>query len=103
MTVIELPEPINFEWDLGNQTKSLVKHDITPVEAEQSFFNFKQVLPDYTHSTKLEPRYVLYGQTNNGKVLFASFTIRKGRVRIISVRPAKKKERNLYEKLKKTT
>jgi uncharacterized protein len=98
----ELPEPIDFEWDSGNQTKSLVKHEITTTEAEETFFNFKQVLPDYSHSTKIEPRFVMYGQTNAGKILFISLTIRRKRVRIISARPASKMERETYEKFKKT-
>lgn len=100
----ELPEPIDFEWDDGNQTKSLIKHDITAIETEQVFFNFKQILPDYIHSTTNEPRWVMYGRTNIGKILFISFTIRQELVRIISAHVANRKERNTYEEtFKKTT
>ena len=102
MNSAELPEPIDFNWDSGNQTKSLIKHGITATEAEQAFFNFKHIIPDVVHSTNTEPRYVMYGQTNMGKVLFISFTLRQKFIRIISARPASKKERNLYETFKKT-
>ena len=91
-----LSEPIEFEWDEGNQAKSLVKHDITKTEAEEIFFHFKLVQPDQRHS-KIEPRFGMYGQTNAGKILFIAFTIRKGRVRIISARLASKRERKTYE------
>ena len=97
----ELPEPIIFEWDSGNQTKSLKKHGISSQEAEDAFFRQKLVLLDQGHS-KTEARFVMYGQTDSGKILFISFTIRNKRVRIISARPADKKERNMYEqKVKK--
>ncbi len=85
-----------FDWDEGNQSKSLEKHKITPLETEEAFFHFYIVFPDQRHSTS-EQRYGMYGKTNAGKLLFIAFTIRNRRVRIISARPASKKERNTYE------
>ena len=95
MKAPELPEPIIFEWDSGNQAKSLKKHGISSQEAEEAFFRPKLVLPDQSHS-KTESRFVMYGQTDKGKILFISFTIRNKRVRVISARPADKKERTIY-------
>lgn len=97
----EFPEPITFEWDSGNQNKNWKKHRITAQEAEETFFLFKLLVPDQRHS-KAETRYGMYGQTNTGKILFIAFTIRGRRIRIISARPADRKERELYEKAKKT-
>ena len=96
MNDLELPEPIVFEWDSGNQTKSLKKHDIANQEAEEVFFRYKLVVSDQRHS-KTEPRFGMYGQTGGGKILFIAFTIRNRRVRVISARPANKKEREIYE------
>jgi len=96
MNVPELPEPIVFEWDSGNQAKSLKKHGITNQEAEETFFHYKLVAADQRHS-KTESRFGMYGQTGGGKILFIAFTIRNRRVRIISTRPANKKEREIYE------
>lgn len=98
----ELPEPIKFEWDTGNQAKSLKKYGITNQETEEVFFNFKQILPDHSHSQK-EQRFVLLGQTNEEKILFIVFTVRNRNVRIISAREADKKERNFYEQAFKKT
>ena len=91
-----------FEWDKANQSKSLDKHGITLLETEEAFFNFYVVFPDQRHSLA-ESRFGMYGKTNAGKVLFIAFTIRGQRTRVISVRPASKKERKTYEEqIKKT-
>ena len=98
----ELPEPMMFEWDSGNQTKNLKKHGISSQEAEETFFCPKLIIPDQRHSNA-ESRFGMYGQTNAGKILFIAFTIRNRRVRIISARPGDKKERKIYEEqIKKT-
>jgi len=42
--------------------------------------------------------------TNEGRFLFVIFTMRRGRIRIISARDMNKKERKIYhEKIKKDT
>ena len=94
--VIDLSQSEGFEWDKGNHIKSLEKHAITTLQTEEAFFNFYVVFPDQRHS-KTEKRFGMYGQTNASELLFIVFTIRKRRIRIISVRPANKKERNTYE------
>ena len=97
MNNAELPEPIIFDWDSGNQTKSLKKHGISTQEAEEPFFRPKYIIPDQRHS-KTESRFGKFGVTTGGKVLFIAFTIRNYRIRVISARPADKKERKFYEK-----
>ena len=46
-----------------------------------------------------EQRLGLIGPTINGKYLQIAFTLRDGRVRPISARPASKKERKQYEEI----
>src|SRR3989338_3237927 len=86
-----------FVWDNANEQKILSKHKISIQEAEQPFFNLYFTEPDIKHSQN-EKRFSLIGVTNLGKVLFIIFTVRNKKIRIISARPASKKERNLYEK-----
>lgn len=100
--VMDLSQSEGFEWDEGNLTKSLEKHGITQLETEEAFFNFYVVFPDQRHS-QTEKRFAMYGQTNEGEVLFIAFTIKNRRVRIISARPADKKERDTYEETFKKT
>lgn len=93
-----LPEPLFFEWDKGNSDKNLVKHQVAIKEAEE-IFDDKSLLvsEDIKHSEK-ELRFQALGKTNAGRVLFVSFTIRKNRIRIISVRDMNRKEEIVYEK-----
>ncbi|OGY09977.1 MAG: hypothetical protein A2700_02020 [Candidatus Blackburnbacteria bacterium RIFCSPHIGHO2_01_FULL_44_64] len=90
---------IDFEWDRWNLEKSLKKHKITPKESEEIFLDKDQlVLKDIKHSQK-EARFNIIGKTTKKKVLFATFTLRSNKVRIISARSANAKERKLYEKI----
>ena len=52
---------------------------------------------DIIHSGR-EKRYILLGATKTQRILFAVFTVRRGRIRIISARDLNKKELYLYEK-----
>ena len=97
MDVLELPHPITFEWDAGNLTKSLTKHDVTNQEAEEIFFNFNIIFSDSKHSKK-EERLLILGRSDNGKFVISSFTVRDSKLRIITSRAASKKERYIYEK-----
>ena len=86
-----------FEWDAGNKQKSLVKHEVSNEECEETFFDSKkEIQKDILHSLN-EERYVLIGQTKKGRLLYIIFTIRKNKIRVISARDINKKERKLYE------
>ncbi|MEK7161333.1 MAG: BrnT family toxin [Patescibacteria group bacterium] len=90
-----------FLWDTGNINKNWAKHRITNREAEEIFFDkHYMILNDKLHSGK-ELRYNIIGLTENGKLLSVAFTIRHYLVRVISTRPAGKRERNIYEKTSK--
>lgn len=97
MDIIDLPQPLEFEWDKHNSNKIRLRHSITPTETEQAFFDDYSIFFDSKHSTS-ENRYQLIGKNNTGKVLFIVFTLRNNKIRIISARSANKKERNNYGK-----
>ncbi len=87
-----------FDWDGGNHRKSLEKHDIGAAEAEQAFADPAiLVVSDPVHSLA-EPRFHALGRTLSGRLLFVAFTLRdEGRkIRVISARPANRKERGVY-------
>ena len=96
MSVINLPNPVDFEWDQHNAEKNFLKHRVTKSEAEQTFFNFYLSEPDEPHS-KAEQRFALLGMSDQKRILSIIFTIRNHKIRIISARSADKKERRLYE------
>jgi len=86
-----------FEWDEGNATKNYLKHKVTQYECEEVFSNNPLVLKDATHSQK-EERFLAWGKTNKKTVLTIAHTIRNNKIRVISARPASRKERKDYEK-----
>ena len=91
---------LEFEWDEGNRGKNFQKHKVSDGEREEVFFDQdKKIYRDVIHSGK-EKRYILLGATNVHRILFVVFTIRKGRIRVISARDLNKTESQLYENKK---
>jgi uncharacterized DUF497 family protein len=90
----------SFEWDSGNISKNKDKHNISTKEAE-SVFILGQALPLGVEinvpDARSELRLGIIGKDLNGIVLQIAFVIRKKKIRIISARPANKKERVQYE------
>jgi uncharacterized protein len=89
-----------FEWDDGNARKSADKHDVSQAEAEQLFFNEPLiVVADEKHSDH-ETRFHALGQTDSGRLLHLTFTLRRNGsfIRVISARSMSRKERAIYDK-----
>ncbi|OJI06560.1 hypothetical protein BK004_02875 [bacterium CG10_46_32] len=87
-----------FDWDRGNLDKNWRAHGVASGECEEMFFNRPLLIePDRTHSQS-EARYYALGKTNDNRLLFASFTIRNNRIRVISARDMSRKERIHYGK-----
>ncbi len=89
-----------FQWDEGNEQKSLQKHNISVDEIESVFLLRKTVLL----GIQMEPvvselRFGILGQSKRGRILSIVFTLRDEKVRPISGRLASRKERVLYEKV----
>ena len=89
-----------FEWDQGNTEKSLKKHQVKSEEIE-SVFEMRLAVPIGIQVDPVvdEERLCLIGPSDSGRLLSVVFTLRNGKVRPISGRPASKKERGLYEKV----
>lgn len=93
-----LIDALGFDWDIGNRFKNWDKHRVSWLECEELFFNEPLLLSfDEAHSGA-EERFYALGQTNAGRGLFISFTVRKKLIRIISARGMSHKERQTYEK-----
>lgn len=85
-----------FEWDSGNNTKNWHKHDVSTLECEQIFFNKPLIVKrDKEHSASENRCYAL-GKTDMNRLLFAVFTIRSGKIRIISARDMTEFESERY-------
>lgn len=76
MDIIDLPQPLEFEWDEANKKKIWlkykVKYKVTTEECEETF-GTEQIFcqPDELHSDK-------------EITVFIVFTVRKNKVRVVS-------------------
>ena len=86
-----------FDWDEGNTSKNWLKHQVTPSECEQIFFNQPFVAQEDLKHSKNENRYYALGQTDLKRYLFVVFTVRNNMIRIISARDMSRKERRVYK------
>ena len=87
-----------FDWDEGNLTKNWDKHDVSVLECEQIFFNKPLIVKRDKKHSNFENRYYVLGRTNIGRLLFAVFTVRKNKIRIISARDMTDSETERYER-----
>jgi uncharacterized DUF497 family protein len=87
---------LGFDWDVSNLEKNWVKHQVTPFECEQIFFNQPLVVAEDVKHSQSETRYYVLGRTDAGRHLFIAFTIRRKFIRIISARDMSRKERKIY-------
>ncbi len=95
MKIKELPVPILFEWDEGNNEKNWKKHKVSEKECVEIFKNYPVILNDTTHSQH-ETRFIAIGKSKS-RYLFIVFTIRKRHIRVISARDQSRKEREFYK------
>ncbi len=87
-----------FDWDEGNSRKNWIKHQVTPAECEQLYFNQPLVIQNDNKHSDSEVRYYALGKTDENRRLFIAFTIRKKMIRIISARDMSRKEKEAYER-----
>jgi len=88
---------MDFEWDDRKAAYNLHKHGVSFPEAATAFYDpFVITFDDPDHSDE-EDRFILIGTSAQGRLLMVAHTDRGDRIRIISARPLKPKERRLYE------
>lgn len=96
-----ISDTLEFEWDKGNLHKSYQKHGISQTEAEEIFEDENILIISDVKHTQKEKRMLAVGKTVLGRTLFAVYVVRKGKVRIISIRPMHQGRWLNMKKLKK--
>ena len=94
---LELEAAKAFEWDRGNRYKNEKKHGLHWSEIEEIFFNQPLLIYEDLKHSQTECRCFALGKTDEGKPLFVVFTLRSGKIRVISARQMNRKERSIYE------
>lgn len=88
---------MKFEWDESKADANLKKHGVSFEEAKTVFDNPMAVIfDDEAHSID-EQREIIIGHSRKNRLLLVSFTERSNSIRIISARPATRREREDYE------
>lgn len=92
---------MQFEWDEAKNRANVAKHGIDFETARRIFDGFAIARPDRRRDYG-EERYIGIGRVESA-VIVVAWTERRGRLRLISARPASRKERQLYRgKTRKT-
>ncbi|MGD0488893.1 MAG: BrnT family toxin [Syntrophorhabdales bacterium] len=91
-----------FEWDRGNIEKNWERHRVAYVECEEVLLSGQFIITKDTAHSIAEDRYRVLGKTDEGRILFLAFTLRGGKIRVITARDANKKERKTYEEAEKS-
>ncbi|MEN3331883.1 MAG: uncharacterized protein V7641_1248 [Blastocatellia bacterium] len=88
---------MRFEWDDVKAAVNLAKHGVSFDEAKTVFNDaFYVDFYDPEHSTE-EQRYIIIGESQEGRLLMVSYTERNDMIRIISSREVTPAEREAYE------
>jgi len=86
-----------ISWD-QETVDHIANHSVLPEEVEQALFN------DYDMPVILrgkENKYLTYGETDSGRLLFMVWISRNRKTRIVTARDMTKKEKQFYRKRKK--
>jgi hypothetical protein len=86
-----VPSAVEFDWDEWNLHKNWDKHHVSPIEAEDIFFNEPIIVEHASHYSGTENRFYAFGRTDKQRLLFIVFTVRRSKIRVISEQEGKKK------------
>ena len=88
---------MEFEWDEEKAVANLAKHGISFAEARTVFDDPLYVdFYDPDHSSQ-EHRYIIIGESRQGRLLVVSYTERGDVTRLISAREVTRSEQEAYE------
>lgn len=88
---------MEFEWDVAKAETNEQRHGVSFDEAATAFGDPLSItIPDPDHSDD-EERFVLLGETYQGRLVVVVHTERSERIRLISARLATRRERRSYE------
>ena len=88
---------MRFAWDSAKAEANERKHGVTFDEASTVFGDTLSASGRDLENSVGEIRWITLGLSSHGRVLVVSHTDRGGVIRIISARPATRKEKRIYE------
>jgi len=92
---------LQFDWDPKKARRNVDRHGVSYDEASTAFRDTMSItIPDPAHS-ETEDRLVLLGYSYRNRLIVVVHTDRNDRIRVISARPATRRERIRYEESEK--
>lgn len=88
---------MEFEWDENKAARNLTRHGVSFDEAKTVFDDplfVDYYDPDHSYD---EHRFIIIGESQQGRLLIVSYTERGNVTRLISAREVTPKERQTYE------
>lgn len=91
-------DELNFEWDENKNTINKTKHKVSFEEAQSVFYDPDALLIDDPDHSVHEERFIILGVSEKSNLLVVCHCYRQSEtvIRIISARPATKRESNQY-------
>jgi uncharacterized DUF497 family protein len=89
---------VRIEWNPQKAAGNIRKHGVSFLEAASVFYDPLSATADDPDHSMEERRLITFGMSSAGRILVVSHVDREDTIRIITARPATRKERNLYEK-----
>jgi len=86
-----------FEWDRRKAAENIGKHGVSFDEAMTAFGDPLAILMSDPSHDGSEQRYLLLGESGQGRLLVVAHADRTPRTRIISARTPTRRERQAYE------
>ncbi len=86
---------MDFEWDPAKDVANLAKHGIRFAQASQVFADPGRLERIDRRRDYGEERRQMIGDVD-GRILFVAYTLREGRIRLISARRAHRNEEEAY-------
>lgn len=86
---------MEFEWDEAKNQANIRKHGVS-FEIAKHVFDWPLLTSRDRRKDYGEDRYVSIGQVGDEALIVIAHTRREGRIRLISARPASRKERQRY-------
>jgi len=88
---------MDFDWNWKKAARNLENHKVSFEEATTVFGDPLAItFPDPDHGAG-EERWLTFGLSSPGRLLVVSHTEHRLKVRLISARPATRRERKIYE------
>jgi uncharacterized DUF497 family protein len=87
---------VDVDWDDAN-VEHIAEHDVSPAEAEDAILDPDRV-PSQARSTPAEKRQGIVGMTEDGRILFVSFTKHAGAIRVVTAYDASDGQRRQHRR-----